>query len=76
MSTILINSREVLEILEESGIAKKQARAITKAMETIDPSHLATKVDMANLKADLIKFMFLQSIGIIGLTVALLKFLQ
>ena len=76
MSTILINSREVLEILEESGINKKQARAITKAMETIDPSHLVTKVDMANLKADLIKFMFLQSIGIIGLTVALLKFMQ
>lgn len=75
MSTILINSREVLELLEKSGLKKEQARAITKAMETIDTSSMATKADLADLKADLIKFMFLQSLGIIGLTVTFLKLL-
>ena len=75
MSTILINSREVLELLEKSGIKKDQARAITQAMETINTSSLTTKADLANLKAELIKFMFLQSIGIIGLTVAFLRLL-
>lgn len=75
MSTILINSREVMELLESSGIKSEQAKAITKAMETIDIGSLSTKVDLANLKAELIKFMFLQSIGIVGLTVALMKLL-
>lgn len=75
MSTILINSREVLEILEASGIQQEQAKAITRAMETIDTSHLTTKADLANLKVELVKFMYLQAMGIIGLTVAFLKLL-
>lgn len=73
MSTILINSREVLELLEKSGIQSEQAKAITQAMETIDTSTLTTKADLAELKAELIRMMFVQSLGIVGLTVALLK---
>ena len=75
MSTILINSREVLELLEESGIKKEQAKAITKAMETIDASTLMTKADASELEARIYKAMFLQSFIIVGLIMTMLKFL-
>jgi hypothetical protein len=41
----------------------------------VDTSDLATKADLAELKAELFRFMLLQAIGIIGLTVTLVKLL-
>ena len=69
-----------MEILEDAGIDRAHATAITKAMETISPDGLATEVGIAKLrtemheiKADLIKFMYMQAAAIIGLTVTLVK---
>ena len=75
MTALLINSREALEALESSGLPREQAREIVKVFEQIDTGHLSTKADLVELKAELIKFMFVQSLTIVGLTVALLKFL-
>ncbi len=78
-ATLLINPRQALRALERSGIGKEQANEIVKIFEDIDISHLATKADLdrgiAELKAELIKFMFLQALGIVGLTVTLVKLL-
>ena len=78
-ATLLINPREALQALEKSGMPKNQANEIVKIFEKIDINHLATKANLdtglSQLKAELIKFMFLQALGIVGLTVTLLKFL-
>ena len=64
-----------MEALEHSGMPTNQAREIVKVIEKIDTRHLVTKADLSELKAELIKIMFMQSLTIVGLTVALLKFL-
>jgi len=77
--TLVINPRRALQALEASGMPKKQANEVVKIFEEIDISHLATKKDLdtssAKLKAELIQFMFLQALAIVGLTVTLIKFL-
>lgn len=78
-ATLLINPREALQALERSGMPKEQANEVIKIFEDIDIGHLATKADLdtsiAQLKAELVKFMFLQALGIVGLTVTLVKLL-
>lgn len=78
-ATLLINTRQALRALEKSGMPKEQANEVVKIFEDIDVSHLATKNDLdtgiAKLKAELIQFMFLQALVIVGLTVTLVKLL-
>ena len=74
-ATLLINPRQALRALEKSGMPKEQANEVVKIFEDIDTSHLATKADLSELKAELIRFMYLQAFGIVGLTVTLIKFL-
>ncbi len=79
MNHNLLNTHQIFEILESGGFTKKQSTAITKALETIDTQSLVTKPDlsmeMANLKADLYKFILLNNIGLVGLIVGLIKLL-
>ena len=78
-ATLLINPRQALRALEKSGMPQEQANEVIKIFEDIDISHLATKNDLetviAKLKAELIQFLFLQALGIVGLTVTLVKLL-
>ena len=78
-ATLLINPRQALRALEKAGLPEDQANEIVKIFEDIDISHLATKHDLdttiTKLKAELIQFMFLQALAIVGLTVTLIKFL-
>ena len=78
-ATLVINPRRALQALQDSGMPKKQANEVVKIFEEIDLSDLATKKDLetsnAKLKAELIQFMFLQALAIVGLPVTLLKFL-
>ena len=47
----LFNTLAIMEILEDSGMEKKQSKAIVTAMEqVVDANTLATKSDINNLK--------------------------
>jgi hypothetical protein len=54
---------------------RNMAEAIVEGLGEADTSDLTTKADLAELKAEIFRFMLLQAVGIIGLTVALIKVL-
>ena len=78
-ATLLINPRQALRALEKAGLPQEQANEIVKIFEDIDINHLTTKSDLeastSKLKAELVQFMFLQTLATIGITVTLIKFL-
>jgi len=65
--------------LTGAGMEPGMAEAIVEGLAEADTSELVTKSDLraelAEVKAELFRFMLLQSIGIVGLTVALIKLL-
>jgi hypothetical protein len=61
--------------LTDAGFTQEQAEAIVRGIADADTSELATKQDLAELKAELFRFMLVQSVGIVGLTVTLIKLL-
>jgi hypothetical protein len=68
--------------LTDAGMDRLVAEAIVEGLSEADTSELATKSDIARvdtsiaeLKAEIFRFMLLQAVGIIGLTVTLIKLL-
>ena len=68
--------------LTEAGMDQRQAEAIVEGLSEADTSEISTKGDLAAVKADLIvaiaelkaelmRFMYLQAVTVIGLTVGL-----
>ena len=78
MSTV-----KILSILEAASIEPPKARAIAESLEIAFreqeqdlTKRLMTKQDGAELKAEIIKWMFLFWIGQMATTAALIKFLR
>ena len=78
MSTV-----KILSILEAASIEPPKARAIAESLEVAFreqeddlTKRLMTKQDGAELKAEMIKWMFLFWIGQMAATVAIVKLLQ
>lgn len=70
MSTLPFDTHAFYVELVESGLAEKTADALTKAVTKIELAkleELATKRDLAEIKADLIKWVV--SVGILQITV-------
>jgi len=62
MTTITFDTLKFVERLKSAGISEEQAKAEVEALtealnETIAVRELATKLDLENLKADLVKWM-------------------
>jgi hypothetical protein len=78
-ATLRIDTLKYARKLTEAGIEPRMAEAIVEGLAEADTSDLVTKSDLkaelAEVKADLFRFMLLQSVGIVGLTVALVKLL-
>ena len=74
-----IDTLKFVRKLTEAGMERPVAEAIVEGIAEADTSDLVTKSDMkaelAELKAELFRFMLVQSIGIVGLTVTLIKLL-
>lgn len=51
------------------------AEAIVEGIAEADTSELATKTDLAEFKAEMLRFMMVQAATIIGVTVTLIKLL-
>ena len=64
---------EVYEALVEAGASEAKAKAAAEAIPVIE--QVATKPDIANLKAEVFKALWIQGAGIVGLVVGLTKLL-
>lgn len=64
--------------LAQGGWTKEQAEAIAEATRDAlsnGAGNLVTKADLAELKSELLKWMFAQTLAIAGLVIALVKLL-
>jgi hypothetical protein len=78
-ATLRIDTLKYARKLTEAGMEPRMAEAVVEGLAEADTSDLVTKSDLkaelAEVKAELFRFMLLQSVGIVGLTVALIKLL-
>ena len=56
--------------LADAGLDQKAAEAIAEGMAEADTSALATKQDLADMKADLFRHLWVLGVGIVGVTMA------
>lgn len=61
--------------LTEAGLDAKVAEAIVEGLADADTSSIATKQDLSEFKADLFRHLWVMAVGIVGLTVTLIKIL-
>ena len=74
-AALRIDTLKFVRKLTEAGMERPVAEAIVEGIAEADTSDLATKADLAELKAEIFRFMLLQAVGIIGVTVTLVKLL-
>jgi hypothetical protein len=85
-ATLRIDTLKFVRRLTEAGMERQMAEAIVEGLAETDTSELATKADLARveaalrtdlaeLKAEIFRFMMLQAAAIVGLTVTLVKLL-
>ena len=60
--------------LEASGMDRQTAEAIAEGARDMMTDELATKSDLANMRADLSRTIYVSSLGTIALLFALLRF--
>jgi hypothetical protein len=72
MATLIVDTYRFIEKLRASGIAESQAKAIVEGIQELDFSHMATKGDLAELKAEMFKWLIPLMLGQYGLLLALL----
>jgi hypothetical protein len=77
-ATLRIDTLKFAKELTDAGLTQAQAEAIVRGVSEADTSDLASKADiallrtdLAELKAELFRFLYLQAITVIGLTVGL-----
>jgi hypothetical protein len=92
-AALRIDTLKFVRRLTEAGMERPMAEAIVEGLAEADTSELATKTDLAavradivrlegkidttnaDLRAEMLRFMMVQAITIIGVTVTLLKLL-
>ncbi len=75
MATLTIDTYQFIENLKRSGMPEPQAKALAEAIRKIDLQHVATKADLAELKADLFKWAVPLLLGQAALITALVELL-
>ncbi len=75
MATLVIDTHNFITRLKEAGMEEKQAEAIINGLKEIDLKQVASKEDIAELKADLFKWLIPILLGQIAVFAAVVKFL-
>ena len=75
MATLTFDTYEFIERLKQSGMDANQAKAIVDGLKKINLEHVATKQDIAELKADLLKWLIPILLGQVAVFAALVNFL-
>ncbi len=73
MSTLAFDTHKAVKALKQAGFNDGQAEAVVATVGDAIGGNVATKTDIAELKADIFRHMWLMAAGIVGLTVALVK---
>ncbi len=73
MTTLAFDTHKAVKALKEAGFEDAQAEAVVATVGDAIGGNVATKADIAELKADIFRHMWLLATGIVGLTVALVK---
>ena len=84
--TLNINALKFAKSLTDAGLSREAAEAIVQGVSEADVSELATKTDVSlavadlraeisSLRADIYNRLWVMGLGIVGLTVALMKIL-
>lgn len=83
MTVVALDTLEMAKELKAAGFSDQQAEAVTRLVHRshdVDLSNLATKADLAEAKAEIIKWMFgtigFQTLIVLGAVVALARLLQ
>ena len=81
-ATLRIDTLKFARSLTDAGLSREAAEAIAEGVAGADVSDLATKTDIAevkaaiaDLRADIGNRLWVMGLGIVGLTVALMKLL-
>ncbi len=71
----MLDTRAIARQLTAAGIPVDHADAITDAIRQAaeSPADMATKADLANLRADIYRAMLIQAGAIVGAVVAILR---
>ncbi len=75
MATLTIDTHKFITQLKDAGVEEKQAEAIVNGIKDINLEHVATKEDIAELKADLFKWLIPILLGQIAVFAAVVKLL-
>lgn len=83
MTVVALDTLEMAKELKAAGFSDQQAEAVTRLVHRsrdVDLSNVATKADLAEAKAEIIKWMFgtigFQTLIILGAVIALARLLQ
>jgi hypothetical protein len=86
VATLRIDTLKFARSLTDAGLSREAAEAIVQGVSEADVSELATKTDVSlavadlraeisSLRADIYNRLWVMGLGIVGLTVALMKIL-
>lgn len=74
MATFVFDTRQAVRKLQAAGFAEAQADAVVDTLAGAFSDTVATKTDIAELKAEMFRALWIQGGGIVALIVGLLKF--
>ena len=75
-TTIVLDTRRLVEKLKQRGFTEQQATGITEAFQEIDLNQMATKADLRELELSLTNTLTGRMIAVVGVGVALLALLK
>jgi hypothetical protein len=76
MSAITFDTLKFVKTLKSSGLSEEQAEAIANAVKDAQETQLVTKLDLVELKMELIKWVIALLLAQAGLIIAALKLLN
>lgn len=76
MTLPIANTHRVISKLQQHGFSEEQAVGITEALEEVDVSALATKLDLRDLKISLIQWMVTLMVALLAALVAIVQLIN
>lgn len=73
MSAVAFDTHKAVAALKQAGFEEAQAEAVVTTIGEALGGNVATKADLKELEAALYKQLWLMAVGIVGMTVTLVK---
>ena len=73
MSSVAFDTHEAVKTLTQAGAEESLAEAVVATVSNAMSENVATKADIAELRADMYRQLWLTAAGVVAATVALVK---